>query len=113
MRTKIIFGAFLVLAGAGLYAQETASSRVVRVTVYADRALVTRRAEVDLPQGETSLIFADLPAAADPASVQVSGSGAFVLRDVRVSTRQRTRDVSERIKELRTKGADTRTSWPL
>lgn len=93
-----------ILAGltlaAALGAQETAASRVVRVTVYGDRALVTRRAEVSLFKGESMVLFGDLPAAVDPASVQVSGKGAFTLRDVRVSARQRTRDVSAQLTAL-------------
>ena len=76
------------------------ASRVVRVTVYSDRALVTRRAEANLAKGESTLLFTDLPAATDPASVQVSGHGAFTLRDVRVATRQRTRDVSVQLTAL-------------
>ncbi|GAB1456928.1 hypothetical protein MASR2M48_22360 [Spirochaetota bacterium] len=75
-------------------------SRVAEVTVYGDRALVTRRTEVDLPAGETSLVFTDLPAATDSASLQVSGKGAFTLRDVRLVTRQKSRDVSVRLKAL-------------
>ncbi len=91
--------AFLALAAA-LYAQETAASRVVRVTVYGDRALVTRRAEVSLFKGESTVLFSDLPAGVDPASVQVSGRGAFTLKDVRVAARQRTRDVSAQLTAL-------------
>lgn len=91
--------AALALAAA-LQAQETAVSRVVRVTVYGDRALVTRRAEVSLFKGESTVLFGDLPAAVDPASVQVSGKGAFTLRDVRVASRQRTRDVSAQLTAL-------------
>lgn len=97
----------LLVVGLSLSAQQTAEasmlrvdSRVAEVTVYGDRALVTRRTEVDLPAGETSLVFTDLPAATDPASLQVSGKGAFTLRDVRLVTRQKSRDVSVRLKAL-------------
>jgi uncharacterized protein (TIGR02231 family) len=86
----------------GLYAQEPLqlASRVVRVTVYADRALVTRSAEASLPKGESTLVFTGLPAATDQASIQVSGTGAFSLRDVRVVSRQLSRDVSTELKAL-------------
>ena len=76
------------------------ASRVARVVVYPDRALVTRRAEFELPKGETTLVFAGLPAALDPASAQVSGSGAFTLRDVRLALKAQVRDVSARRIEL-------------
>ena len=91
--------ALLSFAGA-LSAQEAAASKVARVTVYADRALVTRRAEVSLFKGESTILFTDLPAATDPSSLQVSGKGVFTLRDVRVATRQLTRDVSARLNAL-------------
>jgi len=94
-----IVALFVVALGAGgLAAQTVVPSSVVEVTVYADRALVTRRAETDLSAGETTLVFTDLPAATDAASLQVSGKGAFTMRDVRIVTRQRTRDVSVQLK---------------
>jgi uncharacterized protein (TIGR02231 family) len=76
------------------------ASVVAEVTVYADRALVTRRAEAAIAAGETTLVFTDLPTATDPASLQVGGKGAFTLRDVRLVTRQRTRDVSAQLRAL-------------
>lgn len=75
-------------------------ARVTDVTVYADRALVTRRAELTLPAGETTLVFTNLPASTDPSSLQVSGKGTFTLRDVRLVTRQKSRDVSASLKAL-------------
>jgi len=77
-----------------------AASRIGAVTVFSDRALVSRTAELRIPAGETTLVFSGLPAATDPASLQVSGSGAFTLRDVRVSSRQLSRDVSAERKAL-------------
>ncbi len=81
-------------------AAQAAQSKVVAVTVYADRALVTRRAELDLAAGERTLVFGGLPARLDPSSVQVSGAGAFTLRDVRVVPRQTARDVSAELVAL-------------
>lgn len=101
MRKRLCLAILAVLAlAAAPGAQETVQSRVVKVTVYGDRALVTRRAEVSLFKGETTVLFGELPAAVDPASVQVSGKGAFALRDVRVASRQRTRDVSAQLTAL-------------
>lgn len=102
IRVCLVFCAFVAVAASGAAAQGIAptDSRIVEVTVYADRALVTRRAETDLPKGETTLVFTDLPAGTDSASLQVKGKGAFTLRDVRISTRQRTRDVSAQVKAL-------------
>lgn len=91
---------FVSVVGASLWAQAVVPSSVVAVTVYSDRALVTRRATLDIAAGESTLVFADLPAATDAASLQVSGKGAFTLRDVRIVTRQRARDVSAELKAL-------------
>lgn len=90
----------LSAAAASLWAQAVVPSSVVAVTVYSDRALVTRRATQDIAAGESTLVFTDLPAATDAASLQVSGKGAFTLRDVRIVTRQRARDVSAELKAL-------------
>jgi len=101
MRNRLSLAILACLAlTAALYAQETAASRVVKVTVYGDRALVTRRAELSLFKGESTVLFTNLPAGVDPASVQVSGKGAFTLRDVRVASRQLTRDVSAQLTAL-------------
>ncbi len=109
-RTCISSMALFAASSAGISAQAlspafapsrlVASSKIVEVTVYSDRALVTRRTESQLAAGESTIVFTELPSAIDPASIQVSGSGAFTLRDVRVTTRQIVRDVSARVREL-------------
>jgi uncharacterized protein (TIGR02231 family) len=57
------------LCGAGT---QTVSSTISEVTVYQDRARVTRVGTVTLPQDETVLEFAGLPASLDDGSVEVS-----------------------------------------
>lgn len=110
MRTKPVLIASLLaaIATAATLAQVApaaaqpmaAVSRIVAVTVYTDRAVVTRLAEQDLPKGLTTLVFTGLPAAMDTSSVQVGGKGAFTLRDVRVAARQLTRDMSAQLRKL-------------
>ena len=39
------------------------NSTISAVTVYTDRAVVTRSATIDLPGGTTELVFANLPQA--------------------------------------------------
>lgn len=106
-KVMALIAALTAVAIPGLPAQQTQTaapgpvalpSRVAEVTVYADRALVVRRAEIQPAAGTTTFAIADLPAAADPASIQVSGKGAFTIRDVRVASRQKTRDVSAQVK---------------
>jgi uncharacterized protein (TIGR02231 family) len=52
------------------------ASAIDSVTVYPDAAIVTRVATVDLPQGDSAIVFKDLPLSLDPASLRVSGQGA-------------------------------------
>lgn len=58
------------------------TSQISAVTVYADRARVTRSARVDLVAGEHTLHFSGLPAGIDARTVQVDGTGKARLRDV-------------------------------
>lgn len=54
-------------------AEIEARSRIDAVTVYPDAAIVTRRLDVDLPQGESVLVFRGLPLSIDPASLRIEG----------------------------------------
>ncbi|MFN0246844.1 MAG: mucoidy inhibitor MuiA family protein [Kofleriaceae bacterium] len=64
----------------------TLASKVTKVTVYSDRARVTRRAQVQLPTEATVFAFRSLPGWVDDGSVQVSVT-AGVIVDVRVDRR--------------------------
>ena len=60
---------------------------ITAVTVYTDRARVTRSAEIELSAGETVLLLSGLPAKMDKDSVRVSGKGAGItIRGVDVKT---------------------------
>ncbi|MDD2763146.1 MAG: mucoidy inhibitor MuiA family protein [Opitutaceae bacterium] len=65
-----------------------ADSHISAVTVYADRAVVTRIATVDLAAGEQAVAFERLPAALLDQSLQVSGRGtaAATILDVNTQT---------------------------
>lgn len=67
-----------------------AESRITAVTVFADRAGVTRVARVTLPRGTTTLRVAPLPSHVDPASVTAKGVGEadVTLYGVRLVTTQ-------------------------
>jgi hypothetical protein len=51
---------------------------ITAVTVYTNRARVTRSASIDLEQGETTLVLSGLPEVMDADSVRVSGKGAGI-----------------------------------
>ncbi|HAW86523.1 MAG: hypothetical protein A2087_07195 [Spirochaetes bacterium GWD1_61_31] len=76
-------------------------SKITRVTVYGDRAMVGRQAQLELPAGEAVLVFNGLPDVLDADSVQVSGSGA-ILRDIKVTTQQTAELPVEELRQLET-----------
>lgn len=75
--------ALLSLLAAALAAAPV-DSTISAVTVYTDRAVVTRTATVDLGGGQAELVFANLPESLVDQSVQVSGRGTAqaVILDV-------------------------------
>ncbi len=64
-------------------AAETTKSKVTKVTVFSDRARVTRKAETELSVEPTVLAFRNLPGWVDDGSVRVSASAGRIV-DVRV-----------------------------
>lgn len=77
-------------------------SRITAVTVYQDRAVVTRTATVPLDGGTTELVFAKLPQALNEQSLQVSGKGTAQATILDVSAKQTYVDHTPdaRVKEL-------------
>jgi uncharacterized protein (TIGR02231 family) len=53
-----------------------AASRIDAVTVFPDAAIVSRTAELALPEGESRIVFEGLPLGLDPDSVRVEAVGA-------------------------------------
>jgi uncharacterized protein (TIGR02231 family) len=78
------------------------NSTITAVTVYADRAVVTRTATVELVGGQTELVFANLPEALDERSLQVSGQGTAQATILDVSAKRAFVDFTPnaRVKEL-------------
>jgi len=77
-------------------------SRISAVTVYQDRAVVTRSATVQLTGGTAELVFANLPQALNEQSLQVSGKGTAQATILDVSAKQTFIDYTPnaRVKEL-------------
>jgi len=78
------------------------TSTISAVTVYTDRAVVTRTASRDLGTGVTELTFENLPAALLDQSLQVSGKGTAAATILDVSAKQTYVDFTPnaRVKEL-------------
>ncbi len=89
---------------------KTLDTRISEVTVYTDRALVTRRGTVALTGNETELTIASLPATIETDSVRATGSGTIAVRLLGVRTEKvfssepvddRTAAVTQQIDELK------------
>lgn len=76
------------------------TSRVCTVTVYADRAEVTRETSLNLEAGEHTLVFDTLPTAIDLNSLRAEGTGAFTLLDIRAETLQTIDVAPGKVREL-------------
>lgn len=79
--------------------RKTVQSEIVAVTVYADRALVTRRGVVDLTGIEQELVITSVPETLETESVRVSGTGTVAVRLIGVSSDRiyTTEPVAERV----------------
>ncbi|WP_377840826.1 mucoidy inhibitor MuiA family protein [Bosea sp. UC22_33] len=74
MRSHI--AAALILApGLAAAAETELTSRIDRVTVFPDGAVVTRLGKADLLRGVSQIVLRGLPATIDPASIRVEGKG--------------------------------------
>ncbi len=81
MRLALVAGLALFLASAAR-AEDPArvvDSRIARVTVYEDRALVTRLSKTQVAKGVTRIAVEHLPPGLDPASVRARCGAARVL----------------------------------
>ena len=63
-------------------------STITAVTVYTDRAVVTRTGTVELPDGVSELTFVNLPQALNEHSLQVSGKGTAQALILDVASKQ-------------------------
>lgn len=62
---------------------QTLQSSITAVTVFSDRAAITRTAQINLEAGEHRLLFDLLPDTIDQKSIQVSGLGNAILSNVK------------------------------
>ncbi|MCC5666618.1 mucoidy inhibitor MuiA family protein [Nostoc sp. CHAB 5784] len=82
--------------------RKTVQSEIVAVTVYSDRALVTRRGVVDLTGIEQELVITPVLDTLETESVRVSGTGTVGVRLMGVSSDRiyTTEPVAERVAHL-------------
>jgi uncharacterized protein (TIGR02231 family) len=58
---------------------QSVSSKITDVTVFLNRAQVTRQVKTQLSSGKTELVVGGLTSMLDPQSIQVSGRGNFII----------------------------------
>lgn len=77
-------------------------SSISNVTVYTDRAIVTRVARIEVDAGTQEVLFPGLPATLDPDLLQVSGSGSAdaAILEVRATPTQLQAASNPRLQEL-------------
>ena len=102
MKTRLALLGALLAASLASATPTPVNSAISAVTVYPDRAVVTRTASVDLPGGITELVFANLPQTLNERSLQVSGRGTAQALILDVSSHQTYVDFTPnaRVKEL-------------
>jgi uncharacterized protein (TIGR02231 family) len=92
----------------------TIDTQITAVTVYTDRALVTRSGNIQLTGTERELTVSNLPTTLDPESVRASGKGSIgvKLQGVTIDRQYTTEPVADRIAQLSAQidrlGADKR-----
>ena len=94
---KIFLPIMLILVLVGLHAIE---SKITSVTVYSDRAQITRSATTYLTKGEHRILFDELPQSIEQNSIQANGKGSAILRDVTFKTEQFAQITDEKKKTL-------------
>jgi uncharacterized protein (TIGR02231 family) len=102
MKTPRLLLSFCLLASVLRLTATPVESRISAVTVYQDRAVVSRTATVQLSGVTTELVFANLPQALNEQSLQVSGKGTAQATILDVSAKQTYVDYTPdaRVKEL-------------
>lgn len=82
--------------------QKTIQSQIVSVTVYSDKALVTRQGKLSITGSERELVIPSLPVTLEPESVRVGGKGTVGVRLLTVSCDRiyTTEPVADRVAQL-------------
>ncbi len=78
-RIHILLIFMMVSAGSVAQPSKTVDSKITNVTVFLNRAQVTRMVKTKLEPGKTTVVFPALAAQLDQRSIQVRGSGKFTI----------------------------------
>ncbi|MCX5776381.1 MAG: mucoidy inhibitor MuiA family protein [Candidatus Firestonebacteria bacterium] len=93
----------VILLSVGMYAEElvVADSKISEVTVYSDRALITRKAVVELKPGSSIISFEKIPQNVDRNSLRVSGADKRVkIQGIDISDKFKEAPFNPKLAEL-------------
>ncbi len=79
MRHIFIIVCIILVHSVNAQQEKPVESRITRVTVFLNRAQVTREVKTRIESGKTNLILTNLTSQLDQQSIQVSGKGNFVI----------------------------------
>ncbi len=80
MKNILFFPLILSVAfGASAQEDKIVESKIEHVTVFLNKAQVTRELKTRIPEGKTNIVLSGLTAQLDPNSIQVSAKGNFTL----------------------------------
>lgn len=102
---------FLIVSAVSLAQLKPVESKVIEATVFKDRAMVTRSADVNLLKDENTIIFSELTTDIKDESVRISatGNGEIKILDVKVERKFTTEIRKESINELQKKIDDLKS----
>ena len=76
------------------------SSSIRSITVFSDRAQISRTTKIKLEAGTHQIEFADLPSRIDEKSIQLAGKGPALIKNVSFATRNLKTESSQRLEKL-------------
>jgi len=79
MKTIAVIIIWIATLPAVAQTSQPVNSRITDVTVFLNRAQVTRQVKTQVAPGKTELIVGGLTSMLDPQSIQVSGRGNFII----------------------------------
>lgn len=83
-----ILGILVLMKGVGAAQGLEADAKITAVTVYRDRALITRNVSLDLEPGDYEVVFPHLPGAILNDSLRSSGKGTATVRILGLETKR-------------------------
>jgi uncharacterized protein (TIGR02231 family) len=79
MKTLVVVMTCVLTAPCHSQTNQSVNSKITEVTVFLNRAQVTRQVKTQLNAGKSNLIVGGLTSMLDPQSIQVSGKGNFII----------------------------------